>query len=67
MAKVIVIEKCSQCPHNDHRGGFGVIKYIPVCRLANREQPYEVAPSGRFSQVAHQTVDIPDWCPLEDR
>lgn len=67
MPKVIVIEKCSQCPHNDHRGGFGNPKYIPVCRKANREQPYEVRPDDRFNSVAFQTVDIPEWCPLEDR
>lgn len=65
--KIITIEKCGQCPHNDHKGGFGNPAYIPVCRKANREQPWEPALGyGGKMIVANQTVDIPDWCPLED-
>lgn len=66
MTKIIRIEGCSKGPHNDHMGGYGSPKYVPVCRLARKSQPYEVTADERFGSVARQTVAIPDWCPLED-
>lgn len=65
MTKIIKIERCGTCPHNGHKGGFGNPAYIPVCRKVDREQPWTPAMNGRMF-VARQTVDIPDWCPLED-
>lgn len=67
MTKVIVIDKCSICPHSDHKGAFGRISYIPVCRLANRELPYEVVHDRHFGTTASRVDVIPEWCPLEDR
>lgn len=64
MTKIIKIEKCRHCPNHTHKGGFGQVAYIPVCSLANKEQPWKLISDGRMA-VAHQTVDIPEWCPLE--
>ncbi len=66
MAKVIVIDKCSICPNTDHKGAFGKISYIPVCRLARKSLPYEVVRNGTCV-TASRTDIIPEWCPLEDR
>lgn len=65
MSKKIVIQSCGVCPHKDHKGGFGNIAYIPICRAANKELPYtETARNGRC--YANATLVIPGWCPLED-
>lgn len=63
--KKIVINSCSACPHKDHKGGFGQVSYVPVCRKVNRELPYTVGVSLKVV-TASMTGDIPDWCPLED-
>lgn len=67
--KVIPVESCASCPHRDHKGGFGVVAYVPVCRMANRELPHDVqtmkTPLGH-RMVAGGTSVIPDWCPLSD-
>lgn len=67
MTKVIVINKCSECPGSDHKGAYGRISYIPVCRYATRELPYEVVYDKHFGTCASPTDIIPEWCPLEDR
>ena len=64
--KIIPVLSCRECPHSDHRGGFGQVAYLPVCRKANQEMPWEPVLNGTRVQ-AKQTVDIPDWCPLEER
>lgn len=66
MSKKIVIKKCKNCPHVDHKGGFGHIAYIPVCRLADKELPYRVERGYGTMIIAKQTGGIPTWCPLED-
>jgi len=63
--KIIQIITCRDCPHNDHQGGFGNPSCKPICRKANREQPWEPAKGYGSMIVAVQSVDIPDWCPLE--
>lgn len=65
MTKIIRITTCQDCPNNDHRGAFGQVAYVPYCRLENKEQPWEPVKSGTMV-VAQKTVDIPDWCPLEN-
>lgn len=72
MTKVIVINNCLGCPNKDHKGGFGAISYIPVCRIGSptgraRELPYEVGLSYDKMVTAGVKPGIPDWCPLEDR
>ena len=61
MAKIIKIDDCDQCPYNDHMGGFAKIKFVPICRKADRSQPYEVINDQRFGiNTAHRTTKIPD-------
>ena len=64
--KRLTIENCNECPFVDHKGGFGNVAYIPVCkRVGRKELPYtEHASNGRIT--ARCTGVIPEWCPLED-
>lgn len=63
--KCIPIESCAKCPHRAHQGAFATVAYVPQCRLANRELPYEPKTQGRLGRViAVSTSVIPDWCPL---
>lgn len=68
-ARKIVIRQCSQCPKRDHKGGFGSIAYIPICRATNKELPYTVHKGSSkpiSNMVMANALDvIPDWCPLE--
>lgn len=66
MSKVIRIENCSQCPSRDHKGAYGRISYIPVCRAVGKELPYEVYIDRHFGVSAHASNIIPEWCPLEN-
>lgn len=61
-ARCIVIDKCNLCPFSDHKGAFGAVACIPVCRRANRELPYTVHVDR--GPRATPTNEIPDWCPL---
>lgn len=65
--KCIPIPSCAECPSRDHKGGFGTVAYVPVCRKAARELPhtvrYDTVP-GRG--VASLSEGIPEWCPLPD-
>ena len=66
-ARKIVIQDCGECPHSDHKGAFGKVSRIPVCRKADRELPWtpSVGNRGRVSAVsAKREPGIPDWCPL---
>ena len=76
MNKKITITSCDDCPHVDHKGAFGKVAYIPICRLAEHERggntyswkelpwvPYERLP-GIIE--AADTGKIPEWCPLND-
>ena len=65
MPRVIKIESCKGCPHNDHMGAFGRVAYVPICRLANKSQSWEPVADRNGRVSAHQTVDIPEWCPLD--
>ena len=64
-ARKIVQQTCSGCQHKDHKGAFGTISCVPVCRYAKEDLPYTttVGDSGRVHAI-HTNV-IPDWCPLE--
>jgi len=67
MTRYISIETCRTCPHNDHKGGFGRVAYLPVCRLASRDLPYTSGVNGQPGReriVATPTGEIPEWCPL---
>ena len=66
--KFIPINSCSECPSRDHRGAFGRIAYIPICRATGKELPYDVVtnPISGISS-ASATYEIPEWCPLEDK
>lgn len=68
MARKIVICDCSECPHHDHKGAFGIVAYIPVCRetnLTHNELPYvKDVSSGGITAIG--TDVIPNWCPLEE-
>jgi hypothetical protein len=64
MPRAIIVENCSKCPHRDHKGAFGKVAYIPVCRLKNRELPYVSEVTIRGTVVANQIGNCPDWCPL---
>ncbi len=60
----IVLTDCRGCPSLDHKGGFGSVAYIPVCRAVNKEQPYTVSAMGGGRVQASKVPGIPDWCPL---
>ncbi len=67
MNKKIVIKSCEDCPHKDHRGAFGTVRYIPVCRMGDQTLPYTVGNNPHMSgSIAYYTGVIPDHCPLED-
>lgn len=61
MIKIIRIETCKECTNRDHKGAFGRISYIPICRKAGMELPYT-----EHKGKASPTYEIPDWCPLEN-
>lgn len=65
--RVIPIPSCAMCPHRDHRGAFGFISYVPVCRnMRGRELPHDVVKGETLKgAVAKLKPGIPDWCPLK--
>jgi len=63
--KKIIIKTCVECPHKEHKGGFGAVSYIPVCRKDNKNLPYTVHVSYGII-TASATGVIPEWCPLEN-
>lgn len=65
VARKIVIEECAQCPNSDHQGGFGPVAYIPVCRKAGRNLPYDTKVGFGNIVRARQVGGIPSWCLLE--
>ena len=65
MAKKIVLETCANCPHRDHRGGYGAISCVPICRAVGKELPYRLADNPSRAHAIPTHV-IPDWCPLEN-
>ena len=48
----IVIKDCEDCPSLDHKGAFGKLSRIPVCRKANKELPLDPAVSEITSRLA---------------
>lgn len=65
MARYIEVNSCAGCPHRDHRGAFGAVAYVPVCRKANKTLPHTEHASERQRIVAYRDDrEIPDWCPL---
>ena len=63
-ARKIVIQDCGECPHSDHKGAFGKVSRIPVCRKADRELPWTPSVGNRGRVSAKREPGIPDWCPL---
>jgi hypothetical protein len=63
--KAILIESCGVCPNRDHNGAFGKVAYVPICRLSNKQLPYDVeVQRGREYAVAKK--EIPAWCKLTE-
>lgn len=61
--RCIPVATCRDCPSFDHKGGFGHIAYVPVCRKTGETLPHTVsAPKGRA--YASATGEIPASCPL---
>lgn len=66
--RCLVVQNCMQCPNHDHKGAFGAVAYVPVCRKVGLELPYDPVTVGpRGSVTASPKGTIPDWCPLEPR
>lgn len=64
MNRKIVITSCIGCPSMDHKGAFGRISCVPICRKVQRDLPFNLA-QGYGGQVqASPTGVIPEWCPL---
>ena len=63
-ARKIVIRDCGECPRSDHKGAFGKVSRIPVCRKADRELPWTPIASSDGFVRAKRGSGIPDWCPL---
>ena len=60
----IVLTDCQGCPSLGHKGAFGSIGYVPVCRAVLKEQPYTTSVMGGGLLTLCRTPGIPDWCPL---
>lgn len=63
--RCIKIENCSECPNIGHKGGWGTISYIPICRKDNKELPYTVK-AYQTMICASVNDGVPDWCPLDE-
>ena len=63
-ARKIVIQECGECPSSDHKGAFGKVSRIPVCRKADRELPWTHIANRAGFVSAKREPGIPDWCPL---
>lgn len=63
-ARKIVIRGCGECPSSDHKGEFGAISRIPVCRKADCELPWTTSANRAGFVSAKREPGIPDWCPL---
>lgn len=72
---IIKIERCEDCPHKDHTGGFTKGGPKPCCHhpnvvesrghnCFNRVIPYKDEYVPRLEREARLTIKIPDWCPL---
>lgn len=57
------ISNCRDCEYSDHKGAFGKIAYLPVCRLTGNDLPYVKTLNGDRVH-ALMVDDIPDWCKL---
>ena len=64
MTKMILIESCNTCPSKDHKGAFGRVQYVPVCRRTNKELGYTVHADMRGNVGASYNGIIPSFCPL---
>lgn len=64
MPRIITITNCSECPHEDHRGAFGKIAYVPLCMKKHKTLPYTIT-EQRGRAYASVKEGIPSWCPLE--
>ena len=64
MDRALRITSCMDCPCRDHKGAFAAVPYVPICRLADRELPWEKGYQYGGRMQARPTMIIPDWCPL---
>ena len=67
--RCINIKDCSACPNIGHKGAWGEISYIPVCRKENKELPFTTRVSDSVThRMIYATVKegIPIWCPLDE-
>lgn len=65
MSRIIRIVECRDCPSRETGGGFGKVAYIPRCKAADKELPYDIGRGHGSMIIATQTPGIPCWCPLE--
>ena len=64
-ARKIVISDCKDCQKLDHKGAFGKVPKIPVCRKVDKELPWDPVVSEITSNIyARRIPEIPKWCPL---
>lgn len=63
--RMLVVVSCEHCPSRDHKGAWGNVSRIPVCRATGISLPYTAQTDGIGNRVeAIPTYVIPEWCPL---
>jgi hypothetical protein len=62
---MIRIKTCKECPYLGHKGAFGEIAYVPVCRKSGKELPHTLGAGHKHVPLALGTNAIPEWCPLD--
>lgn len=64
--RAILVEGCRNCHFRDHKGAFGEVACVPICRHANKEIPYTVIVERGRKHASISVPDYPDWCPLPE-
>lgn len=62
--RYIEIDSCEDCPSKAHKGAFGHVAYIPICRANDKELPHTVNTNEKGGVFARYTGEIPEWCSL---
>ena len=63
--RILVIEKCADCPHFSRSDYFLDHKWLlgPFCK-ADGVYYQQLDPNAKFSWGPREPKQIPDWCPL---
>ena len=71
MSRIIAINNCHECPHNDHTGAFTINGSLDCCRHSDSPKNFRMSDHTGLKKdcnryIAKLNVDasIPDWCPL---